>query len=545
MLKIVKGATKPKEAAPKAKYIEPILASTYDAGRDFENVMDAIAKVLDRPPGSASAYKALIVVHIMIREGAENVTLKYLGRNPETLDVDRHVTIPDIKRYRRYLYCRAMEFKDTKIDFVRYKNRQGNSRLHDLTVSKGLLRECESVITQIEHLLECHYDETSVENDVILMVFRLLVHDLLSFFQVLNEGVINLLEHFFELSKPDAERGLEIYRAFTRLTSKCIAYLKVAKNLEYKTKLHVPNIKHAPTSLVSSLEMYLSDPDFEQNRRQYVAEKQAHQEVRRSFSGRSSNSTLPLRRPSTQNNVQRNVSAPEPQRVQTFTQPQQQFDLLSGTQQSQQNPASTTVNPFWQSQNQQAQQEALAQVQAARIQLQEGQAQLHMQQLQLQQQQLAAQAQQQQQQQQQQPFDHYAAASYPTQQVQQTPSLGFIDTGFDFGQGMTQAPLQASYTGPSQTSQPSQPPTPPPSQYNQYTPQPQVQPYDSLLPMGPQQPASDAHYNPFKRASLENQLPTQAQPQYAQSTGTNPFSRQSSQAQRQQTGTNPFRVSMI
>ena len=41
------------------------------------------------------------------------------------------------------------------------------------------------------------------------------------------------------------------------------------------TRLEVPKLKHAPTTLTSSLEDYLNDPDFEVNRRQYLAQQEA------------------------------------------------------------------------------------------------------------------------------------------------------------------------------------------------------------------------------------------------------------------------------
>lgn len=52
-------------------------------------------------------------------------------------------------------------------------------------------------------------------------------------------------------------------------------YLSLARAHEHSTRLEIPKIKHAPTSLAASLEEYLNDKDFEINRRQYMAEKEA------------------------------------------------------------------------------------------------------------------------------------------------------------------------------------------------------------------------------------------------------------------------------
>ena len=113
------------------------------------------------------------------------------------------------------------------------------------------------------------------ENEITITVFRLLVLDLLALFQVANQGLINVLGQFFEMTKTDAERAMGIYRTFTRQTELVVAFLSVARQHEHSTRVEVPKLKHAPVHLARQLEEYLNDPDFEINRRQYIAEQQA------------------------------------------------------------------------------------------------------------------------------------------------------------------------------------------------------------------------------------------------------------------------------
>ena len=113
------------------------------------------------------------------------------------------------------------------------------------------------------------------ENDITLCALRLLVQDLLALFPVMNEGVINVLEHFFELSKPDAERALSIYKRFAVQTDMVVRFLTVAKRFSSSTRLDIPKLEHAKLSLASSLEEYLNDADFDTSRRQYLAEREA------------------------------------------------------------------------------------------------------------------------------------------------------------------------------------------------------------------------------------------------------------------------------
>lgn len=81
------------------------------------------------------------------------------------------------------------------------------------------------------------------------------------------------VEHYFEMSKYDAERALNIYKIFSKQTNLVVDYLSTARSYENATRLEIPKLKHAPTSLTGALEEYLNDPDFEINRRQYLAQQ--------------------------------------------------------------------------------------------------------------------------------------------------------------------------------------------------------------------------------------------------------------------------------
>jgi hypothetical protein len=77
------------------------------------------------------------------------------------------------------------------------------------------------------------------------------------------------------MSRPDAERAMEIYKNFTRQTDFVVGYLSTARQYEHQTRVEVPKLKHAPVNLGKQLEDYLMDPDFEINRRQYLAEQES------------------------------------------------------------------------------------------------------------------------------------------------------------------------------------------------------------------------------------------------------------------------------
>ncbi|CAN6627427.1 clathrin coat assembly protein AP180A [Trichomonascus vanleenenianus] len=570
--KVVKGATKIKLAAPKPKYIEPILQTTFNEyDNDVRSVMNALSARL-KDSAWTIVYKALLVLHYMIRDGAKDVALEYLSQNAHMLEIRAPANPQAISmaRYAQYLHVRAVQFRKTQVDYVRYKSKAGEGRLKELTVEKGLLRECRSVYKQIDALLKCKFLEEDVNNDIVLTAFRLLVNDLLSLYQVFNEGVINLLEHYFEMSKIDATYALDIYEGFTKQTSNVVAFLKIAKHLEAATKLRVPNIRHAPTSLTQSLKDYLNDPDFEINHRQYLAEKEAQKNLsnRPATNPRQTSESVGASRA----NVE---SKPAGDLIDLFS--AGNMAMQEAVFDPQQATSSNQYNPFLQPQQPQQPQQAQQMQQPMVVNAFTGQPMM--------QQQLTGQMMQPQ-------FtgppqQPYGGQSMFTNQPQFT---GQQQTQPQFtGQQQTQPQFtgqqQTQFTGQQQTQpqftgqQQAQP---------QFTGQQQAQPQLMQQPTNFNEPTQLRRANtgvgnpfrqsmlvtptgnPFKRAStlpvlaedqqaqlqqpqpqLQQLQPPQQQPQLQRSmslqrTGTNPFARQQPQALNpQSTGANPFRKSMF
>ena len=273
--KSVKGGTKVKLAPPKSKYVEHILLATQSGEAGVGEVFRTLTHRL-RDSTWTVAFKSLIIVHLMIKEGARDVTLSYLSVAPRNrLAINTFTDVQtqghNIRCYSEYLLARAQAFAAAKCDYVR----SGDGRVKKLTVDRGLLRETEVIQDQIRALVKCDLLSNDVENEISLTAFRLLTRDLLDLYNVENEAVMNILSHYFEMSKTDAERAIRIYKKFCTQTDQVVQYLGVARQYEHATRLEIPKIKHAPTSLANSLQEYVDDKDFDTNRRQYLAEQDA------------------------------------------------------------------------------------------------------------------------------------------------------------------------------------------------------------------------------------------------------------------------------
>ena len=126
-------------------------------------------------------------------------------------------------------------------------------------------------------------------------------------------------EHYFEMSRYDAERALGIYKTFTKQTNLVVEFLSTARQYENATRLEIPKLKHAPTSLTSSLEEYLNDPDFEVNRRQYLAQQAAKKGGKKVNGGASEASNKSTKTPAKTTSASKDF--PEPRTVQAAPPP--------------------------------------------------------------------------------------------------------------------------------------------------------------------------------------------------------------------------------
>ncbi|KAF9269064.1 ANTH-domain-containing protein [Marasmius fiardii PR-910] len=321
--KVVKLACKPKAAPPKAKYLDTIIAATWSEDGAVHDVCKALAPRF-REPNVVVVFKALIVLHTMMRNGATDNVLSYLSssevlrlRNVTAGNWDGYAAPQNLQHYALYLDSRIRAYRDLKHDAIRvqaesnrdmrnsnnieednaYRGRSnGRSngsmtpsrsktimgrKLRVMTVEKGLLRETKAVHNMIDTLVECRFYLDDLEDELTTTALRMLVKDLLILFQAGNEGVINVLEHYFEMSHVDAEEALSIYRHFCKQTEKVVEYLGVGKKLQNLLNVPIPNLKHAPVSLAGALEEYLNDPNFEQNRIEYKTNKEASERAAR------------------------------------------------------------------------------------------------------------------------------------------------------------------------------------------------------------------------------------------------------------------------
>eukprot|EP00069_Balaena_mysticetus_P006385 bmy_18592T0 len=109
--------------------------------------------------------------------------------------------------------------------------------------TEKLLKTVPIIQNQMDALLDFNVNSNELTNGVINAAFMLLFKDAIRLFAAYNEGIINLLEKYFDMKKNQCKEGLDIYKKFLTRMTRISEFLKVAE---------------APSSLLDALEQHLA-----------------------------------------------------------------------------------------------------------------------------------------------------------------------------------------------------------------------------------------------------------------------------------------------
>ena len=109
-----------------------------------------------------------------------------------------------------------------------FLHRKDGGALRTMSGEK-LLKTIPVLQSQIDALLEFDCSSQDLNNGVINSCFMLLFRDLIRLFACYNDGIINLLEKYFEMQKKQARDALDLYKKFLIRMDRVAEFLKVAE----------------------------------------------------------------------------------------------------------------------------------------------------------------------------------------------------------------------------------------------------------------------------------------------------------------------------
>ncbi|XP_019468674.1 clathrin coat assembly protein AP180 isoform X9 [Meleagris gallopavo] len=255
-------ATTHEVMGPKKKHLDYLIQATNETNVNIPQMADTL---FERATNSSwvVVFKALVTTHHLMVHGNERF-IQYLASRNTLFNLSNFLDKSGshgydmsafIRRYSRYLNEKAFSYRQMAFDFARVK--KGADGVMRTMAPEKLLKSMPILQAQIDALLEFDVHPNELTNGVINAAFMLLFKDLIKLFACYNDGVINLLEKFFEMKKGQCKDALEIYKRFLTRMTRVSEFLKVAEQVGID-KGDIPDLTQAPSSLMETLEQHLN-----------------------------------------------------------------------------------------------------------------------------------------------------------------------------------------------------------------------------------------------------------------------------------------------
>ncbi|XP_059370541.1 phosphatidylinositol-binding clathrin assembly protein-like isoform X6 [Carassius carassius] len=264
--KTVCKATTHEIMGPKKKHLDYLIHCTNEMNVNIPQLADSL---FERTTNTSwvVVFKSLITTHHLMVYGNERFIQYLASRNTlfnlsnflDKCGLQGYDMSTFIRRYSRYLNEKAVSYRQVAFDFTKVK--RGVDGVMRTMNTEKLLKTIPIIQNQMDALLDFNVNANELSNGVINAAFMLLFKDSIRLFAAYNEGIINLLEKYFDMKKVQCKEGLDIYKKFLTRMTRISEFLKVAEQVGID-RGDIPDLSQftvcAPSSLLDALEQHLA-----------------------------------------------------------------------------------------------------------------------------------------------------------------------------------------------------------------------------------------------------------------------------------------------
>ncbi|KAM0904365.1 hypothetical protein ACQ4PT_018072 [Festuca glaucescens] len=260
-------ATNHVESPAKEKYIRDIFGHL-SAGRaqaDVAYCIRALARRLSKTRNWAVALKTLIVIHRALREvdpsfrdelisyGRSSGHMLHMSYFKDDSSSEAWDHSAWVRNYALFLEERLESYcvlnYDVEVDPLRTK---------DLDTT-GLLEQLPALEQLLFRLLGCQPHGSSSYNTIIQHALSMVALESVRIHTAINDGILNLVDKFFEMQRDDAIRALDIFKRAINQAGQLSEFYEVCKTMHIGRGEKLLRIEQPPTSFLQTMEEYVRD----------------------------------------------------------------------------------------------------------------------------------------------------------------------------------------------------------------------------------------------------------------------------------------------